>query len=82
MEEVILPHFKISQLEPYDGTFDLLDHLGSYKAQMMIQGSSDALHCIAFQAILKKVTWIGYSSFKPSSNYSLDQLEELFMAHF
>lgn len=43
MEEVIPPHFKMLKLEPCDGTIDPLDHLGSYKAYMMIQGTSNAL---------------------------------------
>ena len=54
MAESILRHFKIPQVEPYDGTTDPLDHLASYKAHMMIQYMSDALYCLAFLATLKK----------------------------
>ena len=54
LRETIPRHFKIPQVEPYDGTTDPLDHLGSFKAHMMIQGASDALYCLAFPATLKK----------------------------
>ena len=57
MTESIPRHFKIPQVEPYDGTTDPLDHLGSYKAHMMIQGVSNILYCLAFLDTLKK--WLG-----------------------
>lgn len=44
MEEVIPPHFKVSQLECYDRTTDPLDHLSTFKAHMMIQEASNAFH--------------------------------------
>lgn len=55
MEELILSRFKMPQVNLYDGTLDLLDHLESYKSLMMIQGISNALLCIAFSATLCKV---------------------------
>lgn len=67
MEEVILPHFRMPQLESYDGTFDPLDHLSSYKVHIMIQGASDALHYHASLEILKKATCMWYSCLKPGS---------------
>lgn len=59
MKEMILPYFKIPQLEHYNGTSDPLDHLDSYNTYMMIQDASDALHCLAFSTILKKVAMCG-----------------------
>lgn len=35
LEEPIPTQFKISQLEPYDSTSDLLDHLERYKDLML-----------------------------------------------
>ena len=39
-------------IEPYEGITDSLDHLESYKALMRIQGTTDALLCLAFSATL------------------------------
>lgn len=33
--------FKMPQLDPYDGTIDLLDHSESYKGLMQIQNATD-----------------------------------------
>ena len=44
----------MSQIEPYDGFTNPLDHLESYKALMLLQGASDALLCIAFSITLRK----------------------------
>ena len=38
----------MSQLEPYDGSLDPLDHLEGYKALMIIQEVTDALLYLAF----------------------------------
>ena len=42
------------QLEPYEGFLDLLDHLESYKALMMLQEATDILVYLAFLMTLKK----------------------------
>lgn len=43
-------------MDPYDGIMDPMDHLKSYKALMMIQGTTDALLCLAFLTTLRKAT--------------------------
>ena len=82
MAEPIPHHFKIPQVEPYDGITNPLDHLASYKAHMMIQGVSDALYCLAFLATLKKLAQMWYSSLKPSIIHFFSNLERLFLSHF
>lgn len=42
------------QLDPYDGTTDLLNYLKYYKAFMRIQGATDVLLCLAFLVTLCK----------------------------
>ena len=69
-------------MEPYDGTFDPFDHLGSFKAHMMIQGASDVMYCLAFPAILKKAARMWYSSLRPGTIDSFFELEKLFVLHF
>ena len=63
-------HFKIPQVELYDGTIDPFDHMGSFKAHMMIQGASDALYCLAFPTTLKKAARIWYSGIPPATIHS------------
>ena len=70
LRETIPRHFKIPQVEPYDGTTDPLDHMGSFKAHMMIQGASDALYCLAFPTTLKKAARMWYSGIPLDTIYS------------
>ena len=82
MAEDIPRHFRVPQMEPYDGTSDPLDHLGNFKARMMIQGASDAMYCLAFPATLKKSARMWYSSLRPGTIDSFSELEKLFVLHF
>ena len=59
--------FKMSNIEPYEGITDPLDHLESYKALMRIQGTIDALLCLAFLATLWKLARVWYSCLEPRS---------------
>ena len=47
LKEPILGQFKMPQVEPYNGSSDLLDQLESYKLVMILQGASDALLYLA-----------------------------------
>lgn len=54
--QVLLPrHFKIPQLESYDGTTDLANHLVSFWATMLLHGVLDHILCRAFPSTLKGV---------------------------
>lgn len=55
MEEPNPNWFKMPQVDPYNGTSDMLDNLKGYKSLIMIQGTSNALLCITFLATLHKV---------------------------
>jgi len=46
-------------LDLYDGTTDLLELLGVYKAQMYVQDVDDASYCRYFPATLKGVAHYG-----------------------
>ena len=54
LDEPILSQFKMLQMEPYDGSTDLIDHLESYKTLMMIQGTTNILICIDFSTTIRK----------------------------
>ena len=55
LQKLILSQFRMLMVEPYDGSIDLLDHLESYKALMLLQDATDALLYLAFLATLKKI---------------------------
>lgn len=74
MEEPIPSQFKISHMDPYDGTIDSLDQLESYKAFMKVQDTTDALLYLVFQPLFAK--WPMYDTqdlsqgvFTPSNNW-------------
>lgn len=73
MEELIPNWFKISKLDPYDGTTNLLDHLEIYKALMR---HHHALLYLTFLATLRKVAQALYSKLEPRSIHSFEHLEK------
>lgn len=48
----ISPKFKVPQMDPYDGSFDPIDHIETYKAHMSLQGVPDEIMCRAFPVML------------------------------
>ncbi|XP_038976929.1 uncharacterized protein LOC120107647 [Phoenix dactylifera] len=70
------------QVETYNGTTDLLDHLESYGALMALQGSSEVILCKAFPATLREVARLWFSGLKPSTVSSFKQLGRQFAANF
>ena len=59
-------------MEPYDGSTDPIGHLESYKALMMIQGTTNALLCIGFPMIIQKVARAWYSVLQSESINSFE----------
>lgn len=57
-------------IEPYDDSFDPVDHLEEHKALMRFQGMSDALLCLAFLVTVKKVAKMWFSSLLLGSIHS------------
>ena len=45
--------FRMPQVEAFDGTKDLVDHLNTYKDQMGLHGYQDPVRCRAFAITLK-----------------------------
>ena len=45
--------FRMSQVEPFDGIKDPVDHLNTYKNQMEFYGYQDPVRCRAFSTTLK-----------------------------
>jgi len=47
-EKLIPSQFCMPQVDLYDGTIDLLDHMESYKTLTRVQGVADALFCMVW----------------------------------
>ena len=45
--------FRMPQIETFDRTKDLIDHLNTYKNQMELHGYQDPVRCRAFAITLK-----------------------------
>ena len=45
--------FRMPQIETFDGTKDLVDHLNTYKNQMELHGYQDPVRCRAIAITLK-----------------------------
>lgn len=82
MEVTIPNQFKISHIESYDDSTDLLDHLESYKFLIMLQKVFDVLLCIVFSTTLQKIALVGYFRLQSSSIHSFEQLRMMFIIHF
>ena len=55
------PKFRLPQLEVYDGTKDLMDHIGAFKTILSLQQTPDEVICRTFLATLKGAAWVWFS---------------------
>ncbi len=72
----------MSQVEPYNGKTDPLDHLESYRTLMALQGASEAMLCKAFPATLRGTARLSFTGLKPSTVSSFEQLGKQFASNF
>ena len=78
----LLAKFQMPQVEAYDGSRDLLNHLESFKTLMHLQGVPDEIMCRAFLTMLKGPARVWFS--KPALNTvsTFKELSSHFIAHF
>ena len=76
------PKFRMLQVESYDGSKDLLDHLESFKTLMHLQGVVDEIMCRAFPTTLKDLTRVWFSKLTPNSISTFKELSDQFASHF
>ena len=78
----LLTKFRMPQIEVFDGTKDLVDHLNTYKNQMELHGYQDPVRCRAFAITLKGPTLAWFNRLPPSSVSSFRELSMAFVSHF
>ena len=76
------PKFCLSQLEPYDCSKNLLDHVKSFKTLMHLQRTPDEVMCRAFSTTLKGAARVWFSKILSSTIANFEQLSGSFVHHF
>ena len=69
-------------MEVFDGVWDPVDYLNTYKNQMELHGYQDPVRCRAFAITLKGPTLAWFNRLPPSSISSFRELSIAFVFHF
>lgn len=82
LNRALPPKFCLPQLESYDGSKDLLDHIESFKTLMLLQMTPDEVMCRAFPTTLKGAIRVWFRKIPPGTIVDFEQLSKGFVHHF
>ena len=74
--------FYMPHINSYNRVKDPLDHLGTFKTLMQLQGVAEEIICRAFPTTLKGAVRIWFSRLTPSSISTFKELSAQFTSHF
>ena len=78
----ILSKFKLPQLDQYNGTIDLINHISSFRTNMMLQNVNDKILCRVFPSTLTKTAQKWFHQLSKNSISSFEELIEKFRTQF
>ena len=76
------PKFHLPQLESYDGSKNLLDHIESFKTLMLLQMTPDEVMCETFPTTLKRAARVWFSKILLGTIADFEQLNKGFVHNF